>query len=150
MPGGRHAGKHGHQHYSRRDRDLDSPRRRGRTVRHGSIALAAAFSLLVATAAIRAAANRGDAASLSALSCSSAPRLAADVSVSTTPLGVNASGPSQLATATSEFGHMPVIRVYYAGIPSPSEWSTGAPAINNSAVVLSFDPSPAQHPVGLR
>jgi hypothetical protein len=80
---------------------------------------------------------------LSALTCASEPRLAADTAVTTTPLGVNASGPGQLANATSQFGHMPVIRVYYAGIPSPSEWSTGAPAINHSAVVLSFNPSPA-------
>jgi hypothetical protein len=109
--------------------------------------MAAAFSLLVGTAAMRAAANHGSTAALSALNCSPAPRLAADTSVTpgtTTPLGVNASGRSQLATATSQFGHMPVIRVYYAGIPSPSEWSTGAPAINDSSVVLSFNPSPAE------
>ena len=145
MPGGRHADHQiGHQRYARRDRAPDSPRRRGRTVRLGSVALAAAFALLVATAAIRAASNGGDIAALSALSCSSAPRLAADTSVVTTPLGVNASGPGQLAAATSQFGHMPVIRVYYTAVPSPSEWSSGVLAINHSSVVLSFDPSPTQ------
>jgi hypothetical protein len=144
MPGGRHADQHDHQRYSRPDRAPDRPRRRGRTVRLGSIALAAAFALLVATAAIRAASNGGDIAALSALSCSSAPRLAADTAAVTTPLGANASGPSQLATATSEFGHMPVIRVYYTAVPSPSEWSSGVLAINHSSVVLSFDPSPAR------
>jgi hypothetical protein len=113
-------------------------------VRLGSVALAATFALLVATAAIRAAGNGGDNAALSALSCSSAPKLAADTAVFTTPLGANASGPSQLATATSEFGHMPVIRVYYTAVPSPAEWSSGVLAINHSSVVLSFDPSPTR------
>jgi len=156
MPRGRHSAQHSAQHsarhtaqddqqlHSRRDRPLAGPRRRTRRVRYGSIALAAAFSLLVGTAAMRAAAGRGDPAALSALSCSPAPRLAADSSASTTTLlGVNASGPGQLATATSQFGHMPVIRIYYAGIPDPREWSTGVPAINNSAVVLSFHVPPA-------
>lgn len=144
MPGGRHTGQHGHQHYARQDRDLDSRRRRGRTVRLGSVALAAAFSLLVATAAMRAAANRGDTASLSALSCSSAPRLAADTSVTATPLGVNVGGGSALATATAQFGHMPVIRSYYgAVVPHPQEWSTGVLGRSNSSVVVSFRPPPA-------
>jgi hypothetical protein len=115
-------------------------------MRYGSVALAAAFALLVGTAAMRAAGNHGSTASLSALSCSSAPRLAANTSSVTTatPLGVEASGPSQLTSATSEFGHMPVIRVYYAAaIPSPQEWSTGVLGRSHSSVVLSFDPAPS-------
>ena len=83
-------------------------------------------------------------ATLSALTCSSAPRLAAASTSTATLLGVNATGASQLSAATSQFGHMPIIRVYYAGVPTVSEWHTGATAINNSAVVLSFNPTPAQ------
>jgi hypothetical protein len=148
MARGRHAAQHsdqhGQQHHSRRDWAPASPRRRRKAVRLGVVALGTAFSLLAAAAAMQAATKRQDAAQVSTLSCRAAPRLAADSSAVTTPLGVNASGPSQLATATSLFGHMPVIRVYYAGVPSASEWSTGVLAMSNSAVVLSFNPSPAQ------
>jgi hypothetical protein len=152
MPRARHAARHSgrpdQQRRARRDRVPPRPRPRGRTVRYGSVALTAAFALLVGTAVMRAAANHGNTATLLALSCPSAPRLAADTSVapgSTTPLGVNASGPGQLAAATSEFGHMPVIRVYYAtAIPGPQEWSTGVLGIGRSSVVLSFYPPPAE------
>ncbi len=151
MPRARHAARHSGQDDQQRralsrNRAPANPPRRGRKMRYGSVALAAAFALLVGTAAMRAATGHGSAAALSALSCSSAPRLAADTSVvpgTTTPLGVNASGPSQLAAATSEFGHLPVIRVYYAAVPSPQEWSTGVLAISHSSVVLSFNPAPA-------
>ncbi len=152
MPRARHAGqpdqqRRAHQqHRARRDRAPADPRRHGRALRYGTVALAAAFALLVGTAAMRAAGNGGNSASLSALSCSAAPRLAANTSsvITATPLGVNASGPSQLASATSEFGHMPVIRVYYAAaIPSPQEWSTGVLGLSHSSVVLSFDPAPS-------
>jgi len=93
---------------------------------------------------MRAAANRGDNAAFSAPTCSSAARLAANASlVTSTPLGVNASGPDQLATATAQFGHMPVIRAYYpAVVPHPQEWSTGVLGLSNSSVVLSFRPLP--------
>jgi pyruvate/2-oxoglutarate dehydrogenase complex dihydrolipoamide acyltransferase (E2) component len=60
-----------------------------------------------------------------------------------TPLGVNATSTSQLSSATQEFGHLPVIRVYYTGMPDPNAWTTGAPGINKSAVVLSFRVPPA-------
>lgn len=113
-------------------------------MRYATVALAAVCSLLVAAAAMRAVASRGgETTAFSAQGCSSAPRLAADASF-TTPLGVNASGLGQLATATEVFGHMPVIRVYYAtAIPGPQEWSTGVLGRSNSSVVLSFDPAPS-------
>jgi hypothetical protein len=119
--------------------------------RYGTVALTAAFCLLAGTAAMRAAAGGGkdNATALSVPNCSSAPRMAAGTaalgsSATATPLGVNATGHAQLAKATSQFGHLPVIRVYYAGVPSASEWTTGATGINKSAVVLSFNPAPAQ------
>src|SRR5450755_5061080 len=99
MPRARHSARHSgqpdhthadQQRRARRDRAPDDPRLRGRTMRYGSVALAAAFALLVGTAAMRAAGNHGSTASLSALSCSSAPRLAANTSSVTTatPLAV--------------------------------------------------------------
>jgi hypothetical protein len=91
---------------------------------------------------MRAAGNHNTTVSLSASTCSAAPRLTADSSAATL-LGVNASSPGQLASATSEFGHMPIIRVYYNGMPDPDAWTTGVQAINHSAVVLSFRVPPA-------
>jgi hypothetical protein len=149
MPRARHAAQHsGHrdqQRQARQDRAPASLRQRTRTLRYGSVALAAAFALLVGTAVMRAAANHGSTAALSALSCSSTPRLAANTSVTTaTPLGVNVGGGSGLATATAQFGHMPVLRAFYgAVVPNPREWSTGVLGRNNSSVVLSFRPPPA-------
>ena len=142
----RHSGQDDQQRRAPRNRAPAGPPRRGRKMRYGSVALAAAFALLVGTAAMRAATSHGNAAALSAVSCSAAPRLAADTSAvpgTATPLGVNASGPSQLAAATSQFGHLPVIRVYYAAVPSPQEWSTGVLGASHSSVVLSFNPAPA-------
>ncbi len=144
MPGGRHAAQHHRQPHSRRDRVPARPPRRKRTARYGTAGLVAVALLLVVPLVMRVSINHDkDSAALSQLNCSSAPRLVADDSV-TTLLGVNATGASQLAAATAEFGHLPIIRVYYAGVPSASEWTTGATGINKSAVVLSFNPSPAE------
>ena len=127
------------------------PRRRGRTARYGTVALTAVFCLVAGMAAMRAAVGgpAGDATALAVPNCPPAPRAAADTAdlgsaATATPLGVNATGRAQLARATSQFGHLPVIRVYYAGVPSAAEWTTGATGINKSAVVLSFGPTPAQ------
>jgi hypothetical protein len=57
--------------------------------------------------------------------------------------GVSASSVGPLATATSQFGHMPIIRVYYPGLPNTNAWTTGAPAVNKSAVVVSFKAAPS-------
>jgi hypothetical protein len=37
---------------------------------------------------------------------------------------------------------MPVIRVYYPGVPSANAWTTGAPGVNRSAVIVSFNAPP--------
>ena len=150
MPRGTHAPQHaGRQRMPRRVRRAQAPlnpRRRGRTMRYGSVALAAAFSLLAAMVAMRTAANSGDPAASSAPSCSSLPRLAADASIATsTPLGVNVSGTSGLTAATAQFGHMPVIRAYYgAVVPNPQQWSTGVLGLSHASVVVSFRPPPAE------
>ncbi len=78
---------------------------------------------------------------LTATNCQ-APALVADTSTDTL-LGVNASDPSQLSRDTAEFGHLPIVRIYYTGMPDPNVWTTGVQAINNSAVVLSFESPPA-------
>lgn len=63
---------------------------------------------------------------------------------STGPLfGVSASSIGLLSTATSQFGHMPVVRVYYPGLPSSNAWTTGVPAANHSASVISFKALPS-------
>jgi FlgD Ig-like domain len=66
-----------------------------------------------------------------------APRLASDASTATL-FGSSASNPSLLSQATSEFGHMQVVRVFYPGLPSSNAWTTGAPALSKAAVVVSF------------
>jgi hypothetical protein len=58
-------------------------------------------------------------------------------------LGVNATSPSQLSTRTAQFGHMPVLRVYYTGMPDPDLWTTGVQGLNHSAVVVSFRSPPS-------
>jgi hypothetical protein len=37
---------------------------------------------------------------------------------------------------------MPIIRVYYPGMPSADAWTTGAPGLNRSAVIVSFNAQP--------
>lgn len=45
--------------------------------------------------------------------------------------------------ATAQFGQLPVIRIYYTGMPDPKAWTTGVPAHSQSAVVVSFRSPPA-------
>jgi hypothetical protein len=47
-----------------------------------------------------------------------------------------------LAQETAEFGHMPIVRVYYPGLPGSNAWTTGMPAANKSAVIVSFKALP--------
>ena len=47
-----------------------------------------------------------------------------------------------IAPETSEFGHMGIVRVYYPGLPSSNAWTTGLPAANKSAVIVSFKALP--------
>jgi hypothetical protein len=61
----------------------------------------------------------------------------------TTLLGVNATSPSQLTTRTGQFGHMPMLRVYYTGMPDPNLWTTGVQGLNHSGVVVSFRSPPS-------
>jgi hypothetical protein len=56
---------------------------------------------------------------------------------------VNATSPSQLSTRTAQFGHIPILRVYYTGMPNPDLWTTGVQGLNHSAVVVSFRSPPS-------
>jgi hypothetical protein len=47
-----------------------------------------------------------------------------------------------LAADTSDFGRMPIVRVYYPGLPSPNAWTSGLAAANHSAVIVSFKALP--------
>jgi hypothetical protein len=58
-------------------------------------------------------------------------------------IGASVASPAILAHDTAEFGHMPIVRVYYPGLPSSNAWTTGLPAANKSAVVVSFKALPS-------
>jgi FlgD Ig-like domain len=61
----------------------------------------------------------------------------------TVPLiGSSVSNQANLDQETSEFGHMPIVRVYYPGLPGANAWTTGMAAANDSAVVVSFKALP--------
>jgi hypothetical protein len=118
---------------------------RVRPRRLGWLALASASCLLLGLAARQGAHLAGSSqADSSELSCLTGTRLVADtVSTGTTMFGVDASSAGALAQATSEFGHMPVIRVFYPGLPPANAWTSGAAAANRSAIVVSFNALPS-------
>jgi hypothetical protein len=57
-------------------------------------------------------------------------------------LGSSVYSASDLAQDTGEFGHMPIVRIYYPGLPSANAWTTGLPALSKSAVIVSFKAQP--------
>ncbi len=57
-------------------------------------------------------------------------------------LGSSVLSMPDLGTDTSDFGRMPIVRVYYPGLPNPNAWSTGLAAANHSAVIVSFKALP--------
>ena len=57
-------------------------------------------------------------------------------------LGSSVSNQANLDQETGEFGHMPIVRVYYPGLPGANAWTTGMAAANGSAVVVSFKALP--------
>ena len=60
-----------------------------------------------------------------------------------TLFGSSVSGPGALALKTREFGHMPIIRTSYSGLPAANAWTTGPGATNKSAVIVSFAAQPS-------
>ena len=137
MPRGRHASRHSQSNgASVRSRKYIGIKA------YSWFALGAAFSVLLGMTVRHVTSTYEGAAVLSPASCPATPRLAAD-SATATLLGAAASNPTTLAQFTAQFGHMPIIRVFYPGLPSPKAWTTGSPAINKSAVVVSFNAQPA-------
>jgi FlgD Ig-like domain len=57
-------------------------------------------------------------------------------------LGSSVKDAADLAHDTAQFGHMPIVRVYYPGLPSATAWTTGLAGANKSAVVVSFKALP--------
>jgi hypothetical protein len=136
------SGRHGSRH-SAPKRSPRRPRVRARPRWYAGFALFAAFGVTLGLVAMRAATGNNQAvpAALSVANCAAAPALSADESPVTT-FGMDASSPGALASMTAQFGHMPVVRVFYAGLPGANAWTTGAGAINKSAVVVSFNAMP--------
>ena len=60
-----------------------------------------------------------------------------------TMFGSSVSGHGGLALMTREFGHMPIIRTSYSGLPAANAWTTSPNAINKSAVIVSFAAAPS-------
>lgn len=57
-------------------------------------------------------------------------------------LGSSVSNFAQLRHDTAEFGHMPVVRIYYPALPDANAWTSGLAATAGSAVVVSFKALP--------
>jgi hypothetical protein len=66
----------------------------------------------------------------SASSASSVPLLGASVSS------------TDLAATTAQFGPLPIVRVYYPGLPASNAWDGGVAGANHSAVIVSFKALP--------
>jgi hypothetical protein len=117
------------------------PRTRTRRTSFGIILLLAVFVL---AAMVGCQQSDGDPPAGSAAVPSSAcqERPAAAIAADTL-LGVNATNPNQLSLRTAEFGHIPILRIYYTGMPDPSLWTAGVQGINHSAVVVSFRSLPS-------
>jgi hypothetical protein len=59
-------------------------------------------------------------------------------------LGSSIASTADLTKLTAEFGHMPVVRTYFPGLPPANAWSSsGKAGANQSAVVVSFKALPA-------
>jgi hypothetical protein len=58
-------------------------------------------------------------------------------------MGVSVGSSAILAQDRAEFGQLPIVRLYYPGMPSSNAWTTGLPAQAKSAVVVSFKAQPS-------
>lgn len=57
-------------------------------------------------------------------------------------LGTTVASSAQLKRNTAEFGHMPIIHVYFRGLPPRNAWTRGRLAASKSAVIVSFNAPP--------
>jgi hypothetical protein len=70
-------------------------------------------------------ASSGPADVATSSACLATPAAATNTS-SGTLLGVNATNPGQLSSRTAQFGHIPILRVYYTGL---DHWRPGAQSV---------------------
>ncbi len=126
-----------HRHYSRRPGRWRSPAPRK------VYGIAAALTVLVLAAVAGLLYWGLRPANHVMVTSSACPEVSASSMSADILLGVNATSPSQLSTRTAQFGHMPVLRVYYTGMPDPDLWTTGVQGLNHSAVVVSFRSPPS-------
>jgi len=61
---------------------------------------------------------------------------------SSIPLFGSSVGYVGLAQTTAQFGQMPIVRVYYPGLPAANAWDGGVAGANHSAVIVSFKALP--------
>jgi len=61
---------------------------------------------------------------------------------SSMPLFGSSVGFEGLAQTTAQFGQMPIVRVYYPGLPAANAWDGGVAGANHSAVIVSFKALP--------
>jgi chitodextrinase len=59
-----------------------------------------------------------------------------------TLLGASVSSQANLMAKTAQFGPLPIVRVYFPGLPPTNAWSSGLAGANASAVVVSFKALP--------
>jgi hypothetical protein len=57
-------------------------------------------------------------------------------------LGSSVRSMADLGTDTAQFGRMPIVRVYYPGLPHDNAWNGGLAGANHSAVIVSFKAQP--------
>jgi FlgD Ig-like domain len=57
-------------------------------------------------------------------------------------IGASVANTSGVSQAAAQFGHLPVVRVYYPGLPSSNAWTSGVPGTSKAAVVVSFKALP--------
>ena len=98
------------------------------------------FALIIGTALLTAAGvlagvlfvtgSVGTLTSRSASSTSSVPLLGSSVTA------------SDVAQTTTQFGTLPIVRVYYPGLPASNAWNGGLAGANHSAVIVSFKALP--------
>ncbi len=61
---------------------------------------------------------------------------------SSVPLFGSSVTASDLTQTTAQFGRMPIVRVYYPGLPAANAWTGGLAGANDSAVIVSFKALP--------
>jgi hypothetical protein len=73
---------------------------------------------------------------------SHAPSARIAAASSSIPLFGSSVGYQSLAQTTAQFGRMPIVRVYYPGLPASNAWDGGQAGANDSAVIVSFKALP--------